>query len=261
MSKTASTWITYEHPLGERIRTVLRLEYYFEAAAEALQGKRVVDSRMAVDALLGALGILDRGDIRSEFIKELDRLAGGLSRIATLGTRPEDEVADEKALCRDLLNRIDAAGAGLGQTLRDDELLCAIAQRHAVGAGTCGFDLPAYHRWLSQPHGQRQADLERWLDHFSDLRDATALILHLQRDTAQPESIHAEQGAWQYRPPFDSRPIQLIRVQVPTQCPHFPEVTGNRHMITVRFLHQPDTHSRPALAQEDVPFQLTICDL
>ncbi len=261
MSNTAPSWVTYEHPLGERIRTMLRLEFLLETAVEAMEGERVLDSRTSIEAFVGALGILDRGDIRSEYIKELDRLGGGLSRIETQGTWPEEQVADEKALCRDLLNRIDAAGAGLGQALRDDELLSAVSQRIAVGAGTGGFDLPAYHRWLTQPYNRRREDLERWLDSFSDLHAATSLILRLQRDTATFDTVHAEDGTWQYRPPFDSRPVQLIRTRVPSNSTLFPEVSGNRHLITIRFLSQPDTATRPAPAREDVPFQLAICDL
>lgn len=248
---------TFEHPLNERMRMLLRLEFLLETIARAAEGERRADSRSAVEGIINVLGVLDRGDVRSELIKELDRMAGGLSRTAAEGQQVEEDMA----ACRELLARLGAPEASLGQDLRADELLSAVGQRHVIGAGTCGFDVPAFHRWLSQPHSSRYADLQRWQEGFADLQAAVSLILRLQRERSSMEPIEAEQGQWQYRPPMDSRPIQLLRVRLPGHPTLFPEIGGNRHLITLRLMAQPDTVTRPEPTTENVTFHLAICDL
>lgn len=259
MSASANQHVVYEHPLNERIRTLMRLEFLLDSGRTAATGESEVASRVAIESLVNVLSVLDRGDVRSELIKELDRLAGGLSREQETTSIPRKEDIEQ---CRTLLSRIgDPGAAALGQELRNDELLSTIAQRYAIGAGTCSFDLPGFHRWLSLPHELRQSDLERWFEQIRDLYAAIALALRLQRDSASFEPQQAQDGQWQYRPAMDERAVQMLRVRVPQHHPLFPEIGGNRHLITLRFLAQRDTLTRPEATDETVDFELAVCDL
>ncbi len=261
MSQSNSDWVLYEHPLNERLRTLMRLEFLTETASTAMAREAAMDSRTAVEALIYTLNILERGEVRSEVIKELDRLSGGLARMGESGQWAADDVREETERCRALLRRVGEPDAAMGQALREDQLLAAIAQRFGLGAGTCNFDLPSFQRWLSRPYSERRADLQRWLDSMADLRATLQFALRLQREGGQFQEETASGGSWQRRIPFDNPPIQMLRLQVPAEDSVIPEISGNRHFVTIRFLRQPDTLTRPESVNEDVPFHLARCDL
>jgi cell division protein ZapD len=63
----------------------------------------------------------------------------------------------------EVLDRIAAALADIhamtgkiGQHVRDNEWLLGIKGRAGIPGGTCSFDLPVYHFWLSQSTRQAQ---------------------------------------------------------------------------------------------------------
>ncbi|WP_200192517.1 cell division protein ZapD [Halorhodospira abdelmalekii] len=254
--------VTYEHPLNERLRTLLRLEFLIKTAATAMQRPAAIDSRTAVEAFIHTLQLLDRGEVRSEVIKELDRLSGSLARRhESGGPRPSAPPQEETEQCRALLRRVGEPGAALGETMREDELLILIAQRFGIGASTCGFDLPSYHRWLSRPYEERLTDMQRWYESFSDLRAAVLFALRMQRQSAPFTEQVAEQGSWQRRTSSTDPAIQLLRLRTAADRPVIPEISGNRYFLTIRFLSQPDTTSRPQPIAEDLPFELACCTL
>jgi cell division protein ZapD len=51
----------------------------------------------------------------------------------------------------------------------------------------------------------------------------------------------------------------LVRISLAADSALFPEVSGNQHRCTVRFLNWTDPNRRPAHVEFDVPFQLTRC--
>jgi cell division FtsZ-interacting protein ZapD len=62
----------YEHPLNERMRFFLRLEFLFRQARHSLRGEAVWDSHNTLTTLLEILNIVSRIDIKTEVIKELE---------------------------------------------------------------------------------------------------------------------------------------------------------------------------------------------
>ncbi|MCC3751403.1 MAG: cell division protein ZapD [Halorhodospira halophila] len=261
MSDKNQDWVVYEHPLNERLRTLLRLEFLMETASAAMEREQIIDSRMAVEAFIHTLNVLERGEVRSEVIKELDRLSTETAYMGARGVWSASRVQEETDRCRQLLRRVGEPDAALGQELREDELLGLITQRFGVGAGTCNFDLPSYHRWLSRPYDERRADMQRWYDSFADLRAAVTFALRVQRDAGAFADEVAEGGSWQQRTPYDSRVTQMLRLQAPIENGVIPEISGNRHLVTIRFLRQPDTRSRPEPVGTDVSFRMARCTL
>jgi cell division protein ZapD len=59
---------------------------------------------------------------------------------------------------------------------------------------------------------------------------------------------------------FDrENPCQLLRVTMPSDSVLFPEISGNQHRCTIRFLQWPGATNRPVHMETDVPFLLTCC--
>lgn len=256
--RTRARVVVYEQPLNERVRTLLRLEMLFRRTRHSLARPTPWDSRMALDGLLEIMAIAGRSDLRSEILKELERLA------AVLGELASDPRVDPQRLAR-VLGEMEALvdvlrhGNGrFGEALKENEFLCAVRQRAAIPGGTCGFDVPALQFWLEQPAALRRGDLEAWLAVFAPVETAAELILRLIRESAVPTRQVAEGGFYQ-RSLEGGRLCQMVRIGLGGDQPLYPEVSGGRHRVTVRFLEHDIRAGRPRQTTRDVPFDFTCC--
>lgn len=252
--------ITYEQPLNERVRVLLRLEHLFVFISERISGFSEWDSRAALGGLIDITDVLWRSDIKGELIKELERHLATFSRLRS-NPHVDCHRLNETLLNHDkTLKILKHPGYQPGHTLRQDELINAVKQRTAIPGGTCNFDLPAYHYWLNRPSSHRLQRIHGWLDELSVIRDGVFLALHAIRDSAYTTRVAALGGFYQQSlEPTVAH--QLIRVQVPSVAELFPEVSAGKHRFTIRFLGQPETSARPVQTGSDVEFDLQCCIL
>jgi cell division protein ZapD len=250
--------VVYEHPLNERMRTFLRLEFLYGQASFHGEGANPWSTRAAVTSLLEILAITARGDSRSDVLKELER---HVSVLREFQTRSGVDPARLRSLLTNLTRLRDdltAAGGNFMAPLRDSEFLSAIKHRSAIPGGTCDFDLPDYSYWLNRPAEVRAAEFAHWLSMIRPLCDAIVELLWLTRENAKRRSEVALGGIYQL--PFEREtPCQLVRVALPAETDLFPEISGNQHRCTVRFLSWTDATHRPVHIEVDVPFLLTCC--
>jgi cell division protein ZapD len=256
----APATIVYEQPLTERVRNFLRLQFLLSQAGQYARPETAWDSRIAVAALLEIGDMLMRGNARGEALKELD------SQISILSLLRDNPDVDSPRLLQ-VLGRLERLKKDLGertgpagQSLRNNEFLSSIKHRSAIPGGTCEFDLPGYHFWLSQPADARAADVARWLDELAPLSESISALLELYRQSAEPQRKSAEGGIFQIN--MQDRPAcQLIRVSLPSDSSVFPEISGGRHRVTVRFFERPDMDARPRQVKHNVVFDLMFCHL
>jgi cell division protein ZapD len=249
--------IVFEHPLNERSRMLLRLSHLFGQFAFHVGRDSLWDSRAAMTALLDIASVLGRADIKSELIKELERHA------ATLGRMAADPRVDRERL-QEILGDIEANNRAiqrlngqLGLDIRNDDFLKAVAQRSAVPGGNCDFDLPHYYFWLQKPFAERAADLERWSLTVAPVKTSVDLLLSLIRGSSRPVQEIARQGFFQQS--LDpGLPSQLVRVILPAQSGLVAEISGGKHRFTIRFL-EGRVVERPPQTRQDVTFGLTTC--
>lgn len=254
-----SSSILYEQPLNERMRIFLRLEHLFYQVVHFQHGTSVWDSHASVSALIEILSILDRSDIRTEVLKELDRHVGGLSRL--LDTPSVDRQRLDKAL-KQLSNQIQKMQRlpnKLGAQIRDNDLLNSVRQRTLIMGGTCGFDIPAYHYWLNQPTQTKMDCLSHWLSEILPLQEGIELLLSLTRNSALFERQFAESGFFQ-RSLDTQNPCQLLRIVMPAESGAYPEVSGNKHRVNVRFLSYTEV-GRPKQISYNLEFDLSSCSI
>ena len=250
--------VVYEQPLNERMRTFLRLEFLYGQASYHADGANPWSTRAAVASLLEILAITARGDSRSDVLKELERHVALLREYQTRSgvdpARLKSLLSNLSRLREDLAN----AGGNFMAPLRDSEFLSAIKHRSAIPGGTCDFDLPDYSYWLNRPAEVRTAEFAHWLALLRPLCDAIVELLWLTRQNARRKSEVAVGGVYQLQ--FDrENPCQLVRITLPAATDLFPEISGNQHRCTVRFLSWTDAAHRPVHMEVDVPFQLTCC--
>lgn len=100
--------------------------------------------------------------------------------------------------------------------------------------------------------------LQGWLAPFSSIRSAVCIVLGLLRDSGQSESLHAASGNYQRM--MESRNPHLIRVTLSDDLPCIPEISANKYMLNIRFVHAGYGLQRSCTA-EPIDFDLTFCTL
>ncbi len=257
--KTLPKNITYEHPLNERIRTLLRLESSFQNIRDTLQQSTAASSHATLERLGEIITLTDRSEIKKDLLKELER------NYLTLSAMRERTGINHKQLdaflnnLKELKNTLDKEPGKPGQQIRNSEFLKSFLQRSAIPGGLSDIDFPHYHYWLNLPDEERLASLNEWVGHFDTIRDAVSLVLEMIRRSTTPTTVTTTAGFYQHSLDKDT-PYQLIRVTLPTTMKYYVEISGGRHRFSVRMMI-PDLMDRPKQAMEDISFELTTCIL
>ena len=260
ISEPAPSRIVYEQPLGERIRSFLRLEYLFERANYELDHDSVWATRTTMETLIDIMSLMGRSDVKKEIIKELER--HGIT-LANLSANPNvDRVRLDEVLARirQILSAMKVRDNPPGYELRYHEFLSSVKQRSSIPAGTCDFDLPNLHFWLQKPLQQRNQDLLRWLSTFDLVRDAITLCLNLIRESSVSSDEIANDGFYQ-RSLDPASPCKMIRVVTDASERVYPEISAGKHRFTVRFMELEKTEERPVQTTKNIPIQLSCCVL
>ena len=251
--------IRYEHPLNERVRTLMRLEDLFARVKFFAAQEAAPDHHAALMSLFEITDVAARADLKTDLLQELERQKQAL---ALLRTNPQ---IDPRALDT-LLADIDGVGAQLlaqagkvGAHLRDNEWLMAIKQRSAIPGGVCEFDLPAYHYWLNQAPDARRNDLTGWIEPFEPIRNGGAIVLRLLRENGRASRHTAYHGVFQLML-TTTKVAQLLRLTLQKDMPCVPEISANKYALNIRFLGVSGM-DRGAVYLGDIEFELMFCNL
>lgn len=250
--------IIYEHPMNERIRTMLRLEHLFRQANYFHNKESPWCSRVFIATLLDILSVFSRGDFKTELLKELERAAGNLRGLLEYQGIDQERLGKILRAMEHLVENIHSMKSQPGQELRDDDFITSIRQRSSIPGGSCDFDLPAYHQWLEGSKEKRFADQKNWFATLDPVRQAIELLLKMIRGSAEPQQLTTDDGNYQ-RQLESGLPYQMIRVMLPPDSPYYAEISGSKHRFTLRFLRPGE--GRAKVADEKVKFNLAICSL
>ena len=254
----ATRVVAYEQPLNERMRNFLRLDFLYQQAVHHHTLPDPWSTRAAVSSLLEILAITQRGDIRSEVLKELERQ---MNQLSAFSARPGVDSARLKILLTKLhrmREELSTVGALFMQKLRDSEFLNAVKHRSTIPGGTCEFDLPDYTHWLNLPDEVRGADFAHWLAVIRPLGDAVGELLWMTREQARSKPEVAPGGVFHLALDRDV-PAQMIRILLPSGTDIYPEISGSHYRCSLRFLVWQDAGNRPVQTTEYVPFTLATC--
>ena len=254
--KASTEALVYEQPLNERTRTFLRLEFLFRQLHAHTFRHSAWDSRAALNTLFDIVNIFARADLKTDVMKELERQAGFLERLAQnpqVDRSRLEEILNEMDVLIDRLHGVQSTSFDL----RGNELLNSIKQRSSISGGCCDFDLPVYHFWLTQPEEKRIIDIQKWIEPFEPIQNSLKLILRLIRESGITTTETAASGFFQKSLDAGST-TQIIRVSLPPEAPYFAEISGGKHRFTIRFM-EPHIYERPQQTRQDVNFQLTCC--
>ncbi|HIF9239557.1 TPA: cell division protein ZapD [Photobacterium damselae] len=240
----------FEHPLNEKVRIYLRLEFLLHQMTHSCQLHDPWQHQIFFRALFELLEILDQVQVKADLAKDLEKQRNKFKNWLNL------DGVDQQALQNvidemEQIQRKLLASCRLGQELRDDRFLSGIKQRFSIPGGSCSFDLPTLHHWLHLPLERRQQDLKQWLGHLSCLSQALNLWLRLIRDSSQYKPQVSRNGFFQY----DTSDANLLRLEICPSYDVYPMISGHRSRFAIRFL----PFTEEGKVAETIEFKLAIC--
>jgi cell division protein ZapD len=250
--------ISYDFPLNERIRTMLRLEDLYARMAYFSEKASAADHHAALSVMFDIMEVASRADLKSDLLQELERQK---RQLITLHNNPgiSEEALD--AILGEIENISDSLfgiSGKIGQHLRENEWLMGIKQRACIPGGTCEFDLPSYHYWLHLDATLRRNYLNAWLAPMLPICNALDIILKLLRESGKVHHFIAHQGGFQQVQ--GGRVAQLLRITLDSTLACIPEVSANKYVLNIHFVAA-SYAAKSALYDQDVPFNLTFCSL
>ena len=249
--------IVYEYPFNERIRTLLRLEDLYEKFKFFVNQAHPMEHHVALATIFDMLEVAGRADLKSDLLQELERQKQSLLAYRSNPNVASDMLNAVLAELEQVSANLVAAQGKTGQNVRDNEWLMSIRGRTIIPGGACEFDLPSYHAWQRRSSAQRQNDIMGWFAPLSPLFEALSLVLRLLRDSGGPVKMIAIAGSYQQM--LQGKVYQMLRLSLDESLGAIPEISANKYMLWVRFTSQ-GGDLKPKPLEEDVPFELTLCN-
>lgn len=250
--------ISYDFPLNERMRTLLRLEDMYSRLAEFQSRTDAADHQAALNVLFEILEVASRADLKSDLLQELERQQRHLAALRDnpgISEQALDSVLNE---IEEVRSTLFAVNGKIGHHLRENEWLMGIKQRAAIPGGTCEFDLPSLHHWLYQDAAVRRQYLDSWLEPMLPISSALDIILKLMRESGKVYHFVAHHG--QFQQMQGGRVAQMLRISLDSQLPCVPEVSANKYVLNVRFVAA-NYAVKSVQCDQDVEFDLMFCTL
>lgn len=257
---TSRTFI-FEQPLNERIRIFLRIEALVNRLNFFTEQNNDHASHQALLTVLELTALLERGDIKQETIKELERQQKVLKALISHQSVDKSRLELTLSKIKHALSNMHAMDGKLGEHLKKIDFLLAVKQRAAIPGGSCDFDLPQLRFWLNLPYESRIADIKRWAAPYYLLHDVIELVLKLIRDSAFSENVTAANGFFQQS--LDTTLAnQMLRIELDCSSQIYPEISAGKHRYSIRFLQpQQSIDQLPGQIKQDIHFKLFLCAL
>ncbi|MEG3110157.1 cell division protein ZapD [Pantoea sp. T14] len=226
-----STVVLFEHPLNEKMRTWLRVEFLINQLLESVPLSNTTSALNFFRLIGELLDIFERGDMRTELLKELERQQLKLRAWADV---PGVDMTLVDSL-RDTLKMQSTQlmhAPRMGQQLRENRLIGLVRQRLSIPGGCCSFDLPSLHIWLHQPQEIRNSQVDEWLETLVPLRSSLAMILDLIRQSGAFRHQTSLNGFYQ----DNAEGADLLRLQLLLEDSLYPQVSGHKSRYAIRFM-------------------------
>ncbi len=251
----------YEHPFGERIKLLMRLEIIFKQAIEHQKARDQYETQMCLNALFALLSITNRYELRLVMLKELERIQGILLQLKDLDEVSKGKVTktlEELNHCKKVLHSLDSKHI---DRLRNIEFLNTIKLRNIHETGSYLFEIPELQYWLLQSQEQRAKQIQQWLDDFTPFRETTDFLLHLIRDSAHTEDCIATNGVYIKTVSNKSNIHQLLRIKINGNNNVYPSISGDGYRFVIRFMQHEQVDKRAKQATGDIEFSLEACGI
>lgn len=245
------TAVLFEHPLNEKMRTWLRIEFLLQQLAIHPTITTYADALHFFRNASDLLDLLERSEVRSELVKELDRQQRKLQFWIEVPGVDQQRIAELQQQLQQYSNTLLSAPR-IGQYLREDRLISQVRQRLSIPGGCCNFDLPVLHLWLHLPQTHRDQQVKKWLSSLAVLRQPLQLVLDLIRHSVNFRKQTSFNGFYQ----DNSEDTDLLRLHLDISSQLYPQISGHKSRFAIRFL---PLDNESGVVPERFDFDLACC--
>ncbi len=243
--------LLFEHPLNEKMRTWLRMEFLLRQMDALLPVQDHASALHLFRNIGDLLDVLERGEIRTDILKELERQQRKLQEWAAVPGVDPERINELRAQLQTLGSTLMSAPRP-GQALREDRLIALVRQRLSIPGGCCSFDLPTLHVWLAQPQEMRDTLVNGWLTSLTPLRQPLDMVLELIRNATPLRKQTSLNGFYQ----DNGDDADLLRLQLAADSGLYPQISGHKSRFAIRFVPLDSEHGTvPAR----LDFELACC--
>lgn len=225
------TTVLFEHPLNEKMRTWLRIEFLLQQLHANIQLSSMASALTFFRTASDLLDVLERGEVRTDLLKELERQQQKLLLWADV---PGVDMSRIHTLRSELKNTASVlmSAPRMGQALKEDRLVSLVKQRLSIPGGCCSFDLPTLHIWMHMPQEIRDNDVRNWLETLEPLHRSLTSVLDLIRQSGPFRNQISLNGFFQ----DNAEGADLLRLQLSLEHQLYPQVSGHKTRYAIRFL-------------------------
>jgi len=242
---------TYEHPINERIRIFLKLEYLFAHISFDNQLSSLIN-------ILQISEISKRFDLRFECLQSLDRIHLNLLQLQKNSSNIDLQKLDETKINIEKQINILKSGKGkFGEYIIQNEALNNIISKHNSPGGIITNEIPYLKFWIQKPSDIKVNELIAMHKEFEPLRHAIMTILGFIRSSSAPKKENSQNGAFSKM--LDNNRLQLIRVSLSKKINAYPEISGNNKFISIRFLTKELLKDKPITIKNSFDFDVCYC--
>ena len=246
----------YELPLNERLRTFMRIEFLYLRLNNFSNSKDHWQIRTTIHTLLEIYTILARTDVRREVLADLDRYIIQMQRFQSMPDADNEMVTNLLEDLNAIKEKMIQLGTGYLNPLRDDDYISALLHRHTLPGGKAEFDMPRYKFWLEGDSKALNNDLNEWINVIKPICAGIERLMWIIRESSEPIGTVASSGQYNHQIGKTAQ-ISLIRVFL-DNVNVYPEISGGRHMIAIRFLERNDD-GQFKQTEENIDFKLSLC--
>ncbi len=241
--------IIYEFPTNQQTRKFLRLEQAFKTVRELMDMQQPATQKAALFKMMEIIDFFERNDIRSELLKELERLQ---QTMQVLIDNPE---VDSSKL-NYFMNQLAKLSSSLTlegrpcEELKNDDFLTIVRQKWSLGASLCSFDSPQIRYFVSMGTDYTFPRLSAWMEKIKIFRTSVNVILRLYREAGYFNNRITQN--LNYQESIDTK-IKMIAIKIPLEIPYVPEVSLGARRLSMQLKAVIDS-----TASEDIEIQFAI---
>ncbi|AFZ83421.1 hypothetical protein CKBE_00232 [Candidatus Kinetoplastibacterium blastocrithidii (ex Strigomonas culicis)] len=211
--------------------------------------------QIAISTLFDIIDAIDRSDIKGSMLQDLEK-----QRLFLLNLRKYKNVNHrmlELAISElgDVSSNLVSSGRP-GHALRDNEWLNSLRGKLLFSGCAAQADMPSYYFWQNKSESNRREDLNNWTSHINPLFESLKMVLSLLRESGNFVECVSNNG--EYQRMLGGKEYQLLRLCLHEEQGIFPEISANKHMISIRFSSQ-DSNLKSLVVKCDVAFKIAFC--
>jgi len=252
--------ITFEFPLNERIRRILRIEEIYQKFEHQLKNTHDYFEFSCFNTLFEIVQLVSRSDFKIDFLQELERQEKKQSVLLDHQGLKEGQIDPKEIIsmiqvARKKLENIDVKP---GFNFNNNLFLEEVKKRISSPGGLLDVDFPNFRNWsIQKTRKSKLEDFKTWAQPLMVFKDAASVILLILRYQCQVESIKAKEGKHQQT--IDPlKTFDLIRLELENALNIYPEISANKYTVNV-FFNQLNKELKKEPVKSNLEFKYSIC--